>query len=608
MLTYLKASAVELVASEEKVLIFVINMNNDDYMRRLIILSFWVVVLVGLPFWWKTTEIYRAQLPFSEIEEWEVFELEFPLLFSLHLAFDQAHKPFHEELGARLKESLNQAWKDFNQNIGKFDDLSTLSSMPNKTVVFKAEVMSIPWEGWESLNQSASGKLMVWVFGGFPALSHSDLNLIKNGRYDFYIMPSGEITKLKVGNKRQAILQVGTKDWDVGTIEKILVRLITSFFAEEQETILQVFHEQAPQVNPSSMRTLKYSPLYQITFSLMNGDPSTQLVDWEIEEAVSSYLKPFLDETSVISDFTIDSQIQHYAALTFDPQHYQIQPDNDDSLFKPYFYLTPQSLPHFINSAEWNLASAVSSYPTLNFILYVPSKKNSPLVIHDAKGLPTLSNAFLIPRWGGIVISNPEILNGTYTFNFVRLKFIMEIFVSQLRGLLGVREFKSTLSLDELKELSIEIDYISPLNMAITSWELDNLIRRRIAENILATASTLKSLSQLVSAIPNMVVLDHIQTEVLDALASLKKSCESLRMMQYDLALEYAKQAIARAESAFFDPTMVSMLYFPDEHKYAIYMPLFVPISVPLLVTLLRELREFKAKRQTSKEIGKKEV
>ena len=45
------------------------------------------------------------------------------------------------------------------------------------------------------------------------------------------------------------------------------------------------------------------------------------------------------------------------------------------------------------------------------------------------------------------------------------------------------------------------------------------------------------------------------------------------------------------AEKAFFDDKMVSMLYFPDEHKYAIYTPLFGPLVLPLLMALLRELQ-----------------
>lgn len=48
---------------------------NNDKIRRLIIASFYIVILFGLPLWWKTTEVYRAQLPFAEIEEWSNWEV-----------------------------------------------------------------------------------------------------------------------------------------------------------------------------------------------------------------------------------------------------------------------------------------------------------------------------------------------------------------------------------------------------------------------------------------------------------------------------------------------------------------------------------------------------
>jgi len=39
--------------------------------RRWVILSFWTVVaLLGLPVWWKTTTIYRADLPLQEMIDW----------------------------------------------------------------------------------------------------------------------------------------------------------------------------------------------------------------------------------------------------------------------------------------------------------------------------------------------------------------------------------------------------------------------------------------------------------------------------------------------------------------------------------------------------------
>ncbi|RIB01224.1 phosphatidylinositol-glycan biosynthesis class S protein [Gigaspora rosea] len=403
-----------------------------DKSRRLIIISFWVVILIGLPLWWKTTEVYRAQLPFTEIEE---------------------------------------------------------------------------WSKWEKIQ------------------------LCQN------------------------------------TIQIIMILVILNLL-----------------VDVDSMRTMKYSPMYQVTFSLMNGDPSTLLVDWDIKQAVVKYLKPFVDKISIISNLTVDSQIQHYSRLTFEPQK---NLHND----KNYFYLTPDLLPHFINAAEWNLASAVSSYPTLNFILYAPSKNQSPLYIKDSKE----NNAFLIPRWGGVIINNPDQSVGTHMFTFDELKSVMSIFIMQLRGLLGVQDV--WLEARSVLDSSINVDFMPTPNTAITIWELDSLVRRRIAENIVSTISTLKSLSQLVAEIPNMVVLDHIQTEVL----LFKIIINFLHTGQYEIALQHAKKAIERAESAFFDPTMVSMLYFPDEHKYAIYMPLFVPISVPLLMALLKELKELKELKTKNK-------
>lgn len=39
--------------------------------RQLVIFSFWAIVLfLGLPIWWWTTAIYRANLPLSEMMDW----------------------------------------------------------------------------------------------------------------------------------------------------------------------------------------------------------------------------------------------------------------------------------------------------------------------------------------------------------------------------------------------------------------------------------------------------------------------------------------------------------------------------------------------------------
>jgi phosphatidylinositol glycan class S len=79
----------------------------------------------------------------------------------------------------------------------------------------------------------------------------------------------------------------------------------------------------------------------------------------------------------------------------------------------------------------------------------------------------------------------------------------------------------------------------------------------------------------------------------------------------FNVALQHSSLALEYAEKAFFDDKMVSMLYFPDEHKYAIYTPLFGPLALPLLMALLRELqgmfKGWKASRLKKEEKEEKE-
>jgi phosphatidylinositol glycan class S len=43
---------------------------------------------------------------------------------------------------------------------------------------------------------------------------------------------------------------------------------------------------------------------------------------------------------------------------------------------------------------------------------------------------------------------------------------------------------------------------------------------------------------------------------------------------------------------------MVGQVYFPDEHKVAVYLPLLGPVGVPLVVSLLKELKRIAAGRK----------
>ena len=45
------------------------------------------------------------------------------------------------------------------------------------------------------------------------------------------------------------------------------------------------------------------------------------------------------------------------------------------------------------------------------------------------------------------------------------------------------------------------------------------------------------------------------------------------------------------AEKAFFDDTLLALLYFPEDQKYAIYIPLFLPVGISFISSLYPFIR-----------------
>ena len=66
------------------------------------------------------------------------------------------------------------------------------------------------------------------------------------------------------------------------------------------------------------------------------------------------------------------------------------------------------------------------------------------------------------------------------------------------------------------------------------------------------------------------------------------------------LALQYSSKALELASRAFFNPDMVALLYFPPEHKVAVYTPLLAPVGVVLVVAVLREVSAMRRSKRKS--------
>ncbi|KAJ7634753.1 phosphatidylinositol-glycan biosynthesis class S protein-domain-containing protein [Roridomyces roridus] len=454
----------------------------SESIRRLIIASYWLVIIAAIPLWWQTTSIERLSLPTSRVHAQAANTLRFPVHIRLENVQD---------------DSLAPALQQFVQERTQTSGLDV------------------------TVDDKDADSYTITLAGGPPLVMERQLT---------YPVRSGTLPAL------------------ADTLAALLV----------------------PPVDVH--RVAQYSPRYRLAFTLLNEDAAagTSISSWDVSRAISRHLSPILNSLSVLHNFTVESQVQFHAPLAFSP------------VALPHGYgLTPEDLTVFVNSAEWSLSSSVSNDPVLHFILFIPSESHKPLQILDSNGNPSSSDAFLLPQWGGIVIYNPPSDLDSSQLPPSALTSVFSTFAHQLLILLGVPSLLPEMRTDP--------------SSALTGWQLDALLRRRASENADGARDTLESIVKLVDQIENMPVGQDVRGDVQNSLTALDKMYASTSLNE---TLHQSADALTLASRAFFNPGMLALLYFPAEHKYAVYTPLFASAVIPLIAAAMREFRAWRKERR----------
>ncbi|XP_010814115.1 GPI transamidase component PIG-S isoform X1 [Bos taurus] len=521
-----------------------------------------VVIVLGLPLWWKTTETYRAPLPYSQISGLNSLKLR--LMVPVTVVFtqesvpldDQEKLPFtvvHErEIPLKYKLKIKCRFqKAYRRALDHEEAALSLGNIQGR-VSRQAAARPSPYS---SSSPKSPG----------CGIAHS-FHLLQKSPQDMMSY---------IGPKRMAVVRGITHREAFNIIGRRIIQVVQAMSLTE-DVLAAALADHLPEDKWSSdkRRPLKSSLGYEITFSLLNPDPKSHDVHWDIEGAVQRYVQPFLSALSAAGNFSVDSQILYYAVLGVNPRF--------DSASSSY-YLAAHSLPHVINPVESRLgSSAASLYPVLNFLLYVPELAHSPLYIQDKDGAPVATNAFHSPRWGGIMVYNvdPKAYNGSQLPVRVEVDMmrVMEVFLAQLRLLFGIAQ----------PQLPPKCLFFGPKSEGIMTWELDRLLWARSVENLATATTTLTSLAQLLGKISNIVIKDDVASEVYRAVAAVQKAAEELSSGHLASAFAASQEAVTSSERAFFDPSLLHLLYFPDDQKFAIYIPLFLPMAVPILLSLFK--------------------
>ena len=578
-------------------------------LRTLVIVSFWAVaVLLGLPTWLWTTSIHRARLPLREMLDWADGKVRTHYssstgsslgdcqackpTFPLQIAIEAPEIQEHDALN--LVQITQHALDDLNE----FSAHHLRLHLTNPPLSSSTQNASMPLlqESYQGAYSQHHNRL-----GGqaWPALTVRLHPLVgaqaaraelqtQSTILDIYHAP-GQMPTTSASSSGLATF-IATQLQDLFQEEQTMIaNTLSQSSSGTQQTIGQnsinshavgiASRDPRPHALRSSnpglatkvgrrmKRSLKYAPTYHITVSLFT--PSSSPSSWEIESALAEYIAPLLDSLSGLSNFTVDTQVQLHATLSPSVQSPEYDTENQ------VWTLKDEDLSGFINAAEWPLSPSIGAGPTINFVIYVPAPTMSPLLVKGSQ-----ASSWLIPQWGGVVILNPQDLNNTTSSSTVTKEDLQEpllTFSHQLLAFLGTPQ--------------------TPMSLPL---QLQTLIRVRTASLLLSASSTMGSLARLTEALPSIAIPETVSNAVDITLAHLHGTCISMKDGKFGAALEHARTAEAQAERGFFEKSMVGQVYFPDEHKVAVYLPLLGPVGVPLIMSGLKEFRRWWSARKAT--------
>ncbi|KAH9515259.1 hypothetical protein Btru_014016 [Bulinus truncatus] len=505
-------------------------------------------IAIGVPLWWKTTEVYRVSLPYSDIQHLSDKKIEYlidvDVIWATNLKKDAL---FLTDLALHLNRIL-----EVHQQHG-----SVLSSSFRVAV---REGVKSELEMIHKVNKLADLE---------NVLPSDNIN-----KYNVIITEESKIIAQPIlAPKNSIFLPYNSAGVDglSGQIAHLLLEVIRESDVAKSLEAAQGLKLQRP--DKDTMRSFRYHAGFDLTFTLMVPEPEQVNVGWNIEQGVEDYLSPLLQSLEPYTKFFVTSQVLYFISLGGKPKK------KDD-----FYFYSEQDLPHVINPLETKLGSHASNSPGLNFIVCIPTRDRSPLYIVNSTGSPIVTNAFLSPRWGGIMTYNVDLQTSQTDPVDMDMHKVMEVFITQLRLLLNIQPQWLTKELVTLNTGSSELH----------QWELSGWLRCRCVENLVTATSTLQSLAKLLEEIGNIVINDEIGKEVEAAVAAIKESKFLFKNGKLKEAFLASKAAIEASELAFFHPSLLELLYFPEDQKFAIYIPLFLPISIPIVTSMLHAVKWFK--------------
>ncbi|KAH8517652.1 hypothetical protein Peur_048947 [Populus x canadensis] len=552
-------------------------------------LTFTVLVsfLLGFPFLFKSVEIYRSPLPFHDIDSLSNDVVSNPFLFPCHF---QAILVPSDPKSSSIDLNLDELELSIRSKITKLASKGIASQCGACTNNF---TLSLTLDDGGCTQSSSKFyrcgaiRAVDLDFGDDESVDEAleSAGLDSGGKvYSVVVVVNGdgvEGVKVVVGKYRHAWI-VG-RDWGVEEVAERLAEIFVRVFVNggREEGLI---HGEFMPVGADGRIVL--------SFNLLNADPNDWTYDWDFQKIDETLLAPMIDALGPIANISVESQVLYHTP--------KFSVSSWDEKLGGYIFST-KDLPFFVNSNEWHLDTSIAAggrSKILQFVVYVPSAKECPLLLQLPNGEISKTNAFISPMWGGVMVWNPQSCSRDSDSELLvrhimspeDLQKVFEVFVGQFRQLFGLKS--GSLHVGAMGSYSLLAS-----EKGFTEWELDVLSRQHTCFNIHSSATTLGSLSKLVQSLPRMIIMDEIGKQVKFSLEAAKLARVNASLGFYDASAVSSRQARSLAEDAFFHPSIMSVSYYSFEHCFAVYSPFFLPVSMQFLLAALREWRRYKQEK-----------
>jgi len=243
---------------------------SEKRTQALVSLSVGVIfICIGIPLWWNTTKVYRASLPYAEIEQLNQLKLRFVTNFKVVL------------LGLQDPVALKD---EIEKKLSKERDYSVVSAAYKLTVERKDSTDSA------AVFKELKGRTLQELDDYFQ--QQDNVANEERHQYSFFVLPYESLESnaidAYVGKYFHCILY---NNKDPVKLASAITEVVRSIFVSEEEVnkaFTLASKREFAKDTEESMRAQKSITGFQVSFTLLNSDPDLVLAEWDIESAVQS--------------------------------------------------------------------------------------------------------------------------------------------------------------------------------------------------------------------------------------------------------------------------------------------------------------------------------